>query len=163
MKSLLFFLLLFVACATSLQAQFYADKTSGDTVHYPYWVGMMQDPNANFNATQHAFEKYWQGRSDFKGNGWKVFKRWEYINQYRVGQDGRLPKPDAVTREYGKYQGDHHSLSPSGNWVELGPTTLPANATSQPNGMGRVNALAFPGLFAKMIFGYEGVEFIEHA
>ena len=152
MKSLLFFLLLFVACATSLQAQFYADKTSGDTVHYPYWVGMMQDPNANFNATQHAFEKYWQGRSDFKGNGWKVFKRWEYINQYRVGQDGRLPKPDAVTREYGKYQGDHHSLSPSGNWVELGPTTLPANATSQPNGMGRVNALAFHPANGNVIF-----------
>mgnify|MGYP000070508174 FL=1 len=31
----------------------------------------------------------------------------------------------------------------TGNWVELGPTNLPSNRTGQPNGLGRINSVAF--------------------
>ena len=45
-----------------------------DTASYPYWIQMMQDPDASFHATQSAFEKYWANRPEHKGNGWKVSK-----------------------------------------------------------------------------------------
>jgi photosystem II stability/assembly factor-like uncharacterized protein len=124
-------------------AQFYSSQASGDTVHFPYWAQMMQDPNANFHATQSAFEKYWAGRTDHKGNGWKVFKRWEYINQDLVQADGKLPRPGSFREEYERYTSTHGILSPSGNWTLVGPISLPNNNTGQPNGLGRINAITF--------------------
>jgi hypothetical protein len=117
--------------------------SAADTAHFPYWVQMMQDPDAPFHATQSAFGKYWQGRTDHKGNGWKVFKRWEYINQSRVLPDGKLPSPGSVASEYRRYLQTHDQKSLSGAWTQVGPISLPANATGQPNGMGRINASAF--------------------
>ncbi|HTX87893.1 MAG TPA: BACON domain-containing carbohydrate-binding protein [Bacteroidales bacterium] len=124
-------------------AQFYPDPASGDTAHYPYWVTMMQDPNANFHATVSAFNKYWAGRTDYKGNGWKVFKRWEYIQSTRVTPDGKQESPDHVMKEYLNYNETHPNRSASGTWSIVGPVALPGNATSQPNGMGRINAIGF--------------------
>ncbi len=124
-------------------AQFYPDPASGDTANYPYWIQMMQDPNAKYNATVSAFDKYWQNRTDYKGNGWKPFKRWEYINRDRVQPDGRLQAPDQVMREYLRYEDAHPQKSTSGNWSCVGPIALPDNDTWQPNGMGRINAVAF--------------------
>lgn len=69
------------------------------------------DPEANFYDTQRAFERYWCGRTNHKGNGWKVFKRWEYINQFRVQPDGKLPEPGSVAREYEKYTSSHSPKS----------------------------------------------------
>src|ERR1039457_4752253 len=31
----------------------------------------------------------------------------------------------------------------TGNWTSIGPKTLPYNLAGQPNGMGRINAIAF--------------------
>lgn len=127
----------------SIDAYAQVNPSVSDTATFPYWINMMQDPNANFYATQRAFEHYWEGRSDYKGNGWKVFKRWEYIHQDLVQPDGKLPAPGYFLEEYQKYMSDHPTLSPSGNWQQLGPVALPGNNTGQPNGMGRVNAIAF--------------------
>ena len=46
-----------------------------DTANFPYWITMMQDPDANFYATQSAFNKYWENRPITKGCGWKPFTR----------------------------------------------------------------------------------------
>ncbi len=138
-----FFILFSIPGSFHAHAQSYADPASGDTVHYPYWVQMMQDPDAPFHATRSAFEKYWAGRTDYKGNGWKVFKRWEYLNQDLVQADGKLPQPGSTLQEYEKYKTSHPVLSPSGNWNVVGPVSLPVNNTSQPNGMGRINSIAF--------------------
>jgi len=146
MKNPLFFLLILTFSFLFLNrasAQFYADPASGDTVHYPYWVKMMQDPDANFHATQSAFEKYWAGRTDHKGNGWKVFKRWEYIHKDMVQADGKLPRPNAIALEDERYRSTHSPQSQSGNWTLVGPVALPSNSTGQPNGLGRINAIAF--------------------
>lgn len=110
-----------------------------DTADYPYWVKMMQDPDANFYTTQHAFNKYWENRTVRKGDGWKPFKRWEYINQSRVLPNGKLPAPNFVMNQYFDYLDSHPQRSVSGNWSQIGPITLPANATSQPNGLGRLH------------------------
>jgi len=146
MKLFLKFLLLTgIALIFSLpsESQSSPGMATADTANYPYWIRMMQDPDARFSATQRAFDQYWAGRPAHKGNGWKVFKRWEYINEPRVQPDGKLRSPDYVTNVYRKYLETHDQRSANGNWTQLGPVDYPANATDQPNGMGRVNAMAF--------------------
>jgi photosystem II stability/assembly factor-like uncharacterized protein len=135
--------LIFLVTAGGLHAQTDGFYNNPDTANFPYWTQMMQDPSILFHATQSAFEKYWAGRSDYKGNGWKVFKRWEYINETTVRPDGKLPAPDYVMNEMARYRASHSQKSLSGNWSLIGPTALPANSTSQPNGLGRVNCVAF--------------------
>ncbi|MDD2965175.1 MAG: hypothetical protein PHU33_14600, partial [Bacteroidales bacterium] len=102
---------------------------------------MMQDRDIKFNSTVSAFEKYWQNRPITKGCGWKVFKRWEYINALRVGLDGKIHPNGYVAEIFQKNIAE--AKSASGNWTELGPVNLPSNSTSQPNGLGRVNGVAF--------------------
>ncbi|NUQ25911.1 MAG: hypothetical protein HUU34_18335 [Saprospiraceae bacterium] len=127
-----------------------------DTANYPFWTLMMQDPNANFYATQSAFYKYWADRNTkVKGNGYKVFKRWEYINEFRVLPDGRLQPPGYVKRifdEYSRNLAGNELKNATCDWSLIGPTTLPANATVQPNGMGRINAIAFHPTDANIIY-----------
>ena len=133
-------------------AQHYPDRASGDTVHYPYWFEMIQDTSADFHATVSAFEKYWAGRTDHKGNGWKVFKRWEYIHQDMVMSNGKLPGPTMMLAELERYNATHTMLSPTGNWTLVGPTALPVNSTGQPNGLGRVNGIGFDPVSANTIY-----------
>ncbi|MBK7214891.1 MAG: PKD domain-containing protein [Bacteroidales bacterium] len=108
------------------------------------WLEMIQDPNVNFYEAKSAFNKYWANRTDHKGNGYKVFKRWEYINEARVLPDGKLQAPEYVMNEFNKYMSKFDGpSSASGNWTIQGPTQYVINNTSQPTGMGRVNAIAF--------------------
>ena len=108
------------------------------------WLLKMQDPDVNFWELQKEFNDYWKDRTDYKGNGYKVFKRWEYINELRVSSDGKLPEPYHVMNEYEKYMADAPELkSASGTWNIVGPTAYPSNNTGQPTGKGRVNAIAF--------------------
>jgi photosystem II stability/assembly factor-like uncharacterized protein len=123
----------------NLDAQ--VSTTPKDTADYPYWTSMMQNPEARFSATVSAFNKYWENRPVTKGCGWKVFKRWEYINSGRVMPNGKLPAPGSVSEEYKRAMNGQRSVS--GTWTQVGPMTSPVNATGQPNGMGRVNAIGF--------------------
>ncbi len=108
------------------------------------WLLKMQDPNVNFWEVQQEFNDYWKNRSDYKGNGYKVFKRWEYINEVRALPDGKLPTADHVLEEYKRYMAEQpQNRSASGTWTIIGPTNYPSNNTGQPTGKGRVNAIAF--------------------
>jgi photosystem II stability/assembly factor-like uncharacterized protein len=123
-----------------------------DTASNPYWIKMMQDPEARFSATCSAFEKYWEARSEYKGNGWKVFRRWEYINSPRVREDGRLPSGEQILRETENFIRNNPVESASGTWSQTGPVSMPVNSTTQPTGLGRINALAFDPVNANTIF-----------
>ena len=152
MKNILLIALFCVLFAPLATAQFYPSPASKDTANYPYWHSMMQDPDANFYATQSAFRKYWDKRTNYRHNGWKVFKRWEYIQKFRVKENGALPRPEELLNEYTRYMDSDNSMSPGGNWTETGPVTMPLNATGQPNGLGRINAVAFHPTNADIIF-----------
>jgi len=123
--------------------QLSAQQNSVDTTDYPYWIDMMQDPDANFNATVSAFEKYWENREIKKGGGWKPFKRWQSYMETRVDANGNKPAPDQVVRAMAKKKSSGSLKAVNDNWTELGPITSPANGTGQPNGLGRVNAIGF--------------------
>ncbi len=115
-------------------------KSLNDTASYPYWIEMMQNQNINFHQTQSAFNLYWQGRKRSKGDGWKVFKRWEAFWENRVDADGSFPPANQI---YNAYKGMANGPlgSQGGTWTALGPIALPSNSSGQPNGIGRVNSV----------------------
>lgn len=131
---------------------------------------MMQDPSINFYQTQRAFNLYWSNKKVEKGSGYKPFKRWEYAMQEIIDNQGNIPAPGELEKrvEYYKrygivYNGGAGSsyaiggLSTAdcmkdGDWEELGPTQIPCNRTSQPNGLGRINALAFHPTDSNIIY-----------
>jgi gliding motility-associated-like protein len=139
-----------------------AQKTVVDTATVPLWIDLMQDPNANFYTTQRAFEVYWKNRKIDKGSGFKPFKRWEYNTYELIDDKGNIPKPGQLEKIVELYIKNQYQGRPGGgiqlpgatnsgpatcltegNWFEIGPRKLSGNRTSQPNGLGRVNSLAF--------------------
>ena len=89
------------------------------------WIERMQDPNEDFKTLQEDFNRYWEGRTDQKGNGYKVFRRWEYIHQTLVQPDGRLQQPEHVWREYNRYMRAWEAQSATarsagGTWTSTG-------------------------------------------
>lgn len=115
------------------------------------WLEMIQDPDVDFYEVQSVFNKYWENRTDYKGNGYKIFKRWEYINESRVLPDGKLQTPGYIFKEYNKYM-SKAGKSASGDWSIQGPTAYVGNNTGQPTGMGRINAIAFHPTVVNTIF-----------
>lgn len=119
----------------------------------PVWIQMMQDPNANFFTTQAVFEKYWENRIQKPGDGWKVFKRWEAFMETHVNEDGVKPTPGYTLQQYQQMMSSGGPLSStSGTWTNLGPISLPSNNSGQPNGIGRVNDVAFHPTNSNIIF-----------
>jgi len=138
-KSLLLIsVVIFLTAFTKLSAQ--SVTAAADTSQFPYWISMMQDPDANFFQIQSAFNKYWENRTITKGCGWKPFKRWENMMQSRISPDGRMPAPDEVKKAYDNYmQQSDNSTSLSGNWINQGPFEIGGGY----QGLGRLNAIGF--------------------
>ncbi|MEZ4805119.1 MAG: hypothetical protein R2852_06465 [Bacteroidia bacterium] len=65
-------------------------QNTNDTIQTPYWIEMMQNPNVNFYQTQRAFNLYWGNRKVQKGDGWKAFKRWEWLSSKLVDSLGNF-------------------------------------------------------------------------
>ena len=123
--SILFYILLFVLLpflsANSLKAQ------QADTAHYPYWIEMMQDEDANFFETQRAFETYWEGREVTRGSGYKPFKRWEYMMKQRVSPEGKKPNYDVALKAYNKVLESGAVIkNRSSQWEQMGPFDVPS-------------------------------------
>lgn len=110
---------------------------------FPKWVEMMQDESANFYDVQEEFNNYWAGKSPAKSSGWKVFKRWEYKMQFQIDENGNRIPSDQVYQAVKEFEAKK-GVKSEADWTNIGPITLPTNTgTGQPNGMGRVNAIAF--------------------
>jgi len=132
------------------KAQVIRTNVANDTANFPYWIQMMQDPQANFFQTRRAFNLYWKDRPITKGCGWKVFKRWEYMMQSRVNPDGSLPSPSETFNAYQTYQ--KNAPTSNGNWVSLGPTYIPAPGPPGYEGLGRLNVIGFHPTNANKIY-----------
>lgn len=155
LKPLLSLFLLLSIITPHLRGQ----STPPDTSDFPYWIDMMADPKVNFYDTRRAFETYWTNRPIEKGSGYKPFKRWEYNSWEIIDSAGNIPPPGTLRAEVERFMRNYRLAFPgggalpgipgsvpcltTGNWKELGPTRMPVNNTSQPNGLGRINALAF--------------------
>src|ERR1039457_2533364 len=141
-KALLFCLMAcFLGIAGKSQNSQIPAPAANDTSNYPYWIEMMQDPSVNFFKVQRAFQTYWNGRKITKGCGWKPFKRWEYMMEWRVLPNGDRPAADLTfnaSREWNK-----NMLSTNGAWVSLGPSQIPSPGPAGYEGLGRINFVGF--------------------
>lgn len=136
-------LTVFFLTALSLHELNAQDQAKADTADYPYWIEMMQDPEANYYETVSAFETYWADREVTKGSGWKPFKRWEYMMRYHIYPNGERLAPDHDIKEFNKFlRNNPPERDFTGNWVNLGPFTIPV-ADRGYQGLGRINAVAF--------------------
>lgn len=117
----------------------------------PDWVERMNDPDADFQQTVQMAEDWFETHGTGKGTGWKAFKRWEYWMETHLGEDGTLRNWYNTNETLEKYYKANPEMnaanqrrnSANGNWSQLGPVLLPANGTGQPNGLGRITAIAF--------------------
>ena len=143
MKTTLLFVASLILCSFSgnTQSLLAPSTNQGDTANFPYWIEMMQDPDANFYQTQRAFNIYWKERKVTRSSGWKVFKRWEYMMQSRINADGSLPSPDATFNSFERFERDNRSAS--GTWISMGPAQIPAPGPAGYEGLGRINTIAF--------------------
>jgi len=120
------------------------------------WQEMIQDPTVNFFDVQQAFENDLGNVPYEKGLGIKQYRRWEYYWKDRVDERGNRPEPGHVLNEMTNYYNTHSNsrnyLFGSGNWSLLGPIAKPANGTGQPNGNGRLTAIAFHPTDANTIY-----------
>jgi gliding motility-associated-like protein len=161
LKKVPVFVLLFFSLQYSIA------QNTQDTINNPYWIEMMQNQTLNIHQTQRAFNLYWSNKSIEKGNGWKAFKRWEYLSLKLVDSLGYFPNSGFQYQDFlNKVDADNKlwdiaipGLGPGtaacknqGNWKSIGPNSLPINNTGQMNGMGRVNAIALHPTDTNTIF-----------
>lgn len=140
---------------TILQVNAQSTQTQKNYTEYPYWIEMMQDPSANFYETVDAFNQYWEGREITRGCGYKPFKRWEYHWRSRLNADGTRKMESEVFDAFNNFKQSYANRDNDfqGDWINLGPIEKPGNSgTGQPNGNGRVNALAFDPVNPDIIY-----------
>jgi len=116
------------------------------------WRDLPNDPESNFFKTVQIYNDYWNGRDKSSQKGWKQFERWRYNMESKVYPDGSFPEGTKVRDEFEKYYAKNASKSLAGNWTALGAKYMPDNGTTQPNGLGRVNAIAFHPTNPNIIF-----------
>ncbi len=119
------------------------------------WLKYLQTPKGkepSFFEIQEAFRQWEQNYNidagyiykdgqKIKVPGWKQFKRWEYLWLPRVNEQGYAPAPSYLYQQYANFQ--QKQKQSYGDWQIIGPITIPKKATSQPNGLGRINGIAF--------------------
>jgi PKD repeat protein len=100
----------------------------------------LRDQGANFYNVQAAFELEWENKEYERGNGYTLYKRWEYYMEPRSFPDGNTN----ITKEYVKAWEKRKSKSgankSAGGWEPIGYTEW--NTQSYNPGNGRVNVAA---------------------
>lgn len=119
------------------------------------WWEHLSDPNANFYTIQKQAQAYFDSVGTGRGTGWKAYSRWEYYWQTRVDKQGNFKDPGEKLEEINRFldrHKDRRTTASSGDWSNLGPITKPTNGTGQPNGLGRVNCIAFHPTDANIMY-----------
>lgn len=103
------------------------------------WEDMMLRPEFNFYDIQKAFNKRWKNQGYIKDDGYKLFKRWEYMMESIIDVEGNFDK-NLLESEILRYQESQtvDNRVSSGNWAQLGPFGFISEY-----GLGRVNVVAY--------------------
>ncbi len=111
------------------------------------YLELMQKEPVNFYEVQNEAERYFANRDKGKGSGYKHYKRWEYIHQKEIDDQGFVITAKQVWNEEQNFLQNwsnnqmqskgNGAKSLTGNWTSLGP--LDWNRTSGWNpGVGRI-------------------------
>ncbi len=139
MKIFFSFILLLGSFWVSAQSTSFTDKEASNKPIYRKLI----KANGTFSDIQRAFKLY-----EAKHPGkYKQYHRWEYRAEMQLNSNGKLPSSQEVERAFRAFHKNNvQSRSVTSNWTSNGPISLPVNETGQPNGVGRVNEIAFePG------------------
>lgn len=121
------------------------------------------NPQTNDFATiQKQAEEYFANNDKGAGTGYKQWKRWEYMNQSRLTEDGKITnyamKNMLAYQEYLDFEGiqlakpDPNATDvTNGSWYFLGPTNYTGGSYNN-IGLGRVNCIAFHPTSSSTIF-----------
>lgn len=106
------------------------------------WRKKGDNKSATFYEVQNDFNQHWNDRTVKKGQGYKVFKRWENYMAPRVYPSGNMILPST---NYENYQAWLKHNPPSAqrstaNWTAVGPMTKPLGYDA---GVGRVDFVRF--------------------
>ena len=74
------------------------------------WAGMMQDPSVSLFEVQQEFNNYFEGRERMKGDGYNVFRRWEYWMERHVDENGFLPPAGLEWEEYYRFISEYNAM-----------------------------------------------------
>ncbi len=105
--------------------------------------------NATFAQVQAQFKKDWAGKKPKKGEGYKVFKRWEDYMAPRVYPSGNMALPSSTYTNYIAWQKANASqqgkariaaAASTANFTELNPN---AKASGYDAGVGRIDFVRF--------------------
>jgi len=105
------------------------------------WVELMQDPEVPFTQVRAAFNAWAQTHPVERSKGRKVFERWAWFMEPRVGANGTRPDLAEYAKAWKQVRAMQHGASDkaAANWTPLGPTSW--QTTSYNPGNGRVNVI----------------------
>jgi hypothetical protein len=111
------------------------------------WEIWLNPKTDDFATIQRDVENYFVGKDKFaQGSGYKQFKRWEYLQQDRLTEEGKIQNYAARNfDEYQAYQnmyGSRGTTSTYGYWSSLGPDYF-VDGNGWNGGIGRVNCITF--------------------
>ncbi|WP_372745874.1 T9SS type A sorting domain-containing protein [Lutibacter sp.] len=117
------------------------------------WSKMGNNKSASFKEVQDDFYQYWEGKTPKKGQGYKIFKRWEYQAKDRVYPSGNLDLLSSTYSNYLEWEKNYTSKqnnnlskdqlslkSTTSNWTTLNGTSIP---TGYDSGTGRLTFITF--------------------
>lgn len=145
-KNLLFCVLL---CASYAFAQFNSDSP---------WIKQLQQNTSpqemmqrntsqpfTFYEVRDAFNQYWETHDPtVKGSGYKPFKRWEFMVENEVDDNGYLPSAQAIWNTWAAQNqmqaNSNAAMADESNWNAIGPfTTIGTGSWS--TGQARINVI----------------------
>jgi PKD repeat protein len=116
------------------------------------YIKLMNDKTAKFEQVQSAFENYWKGKTPKKGEGYKVFKRYEAFMKDRVNpQTGRFENATASYLAYQTYFANN-AQSKSSSVPNVWTAIKPVGAVPLNGGAGRINCVVFDPTNSSNVF-----------
>jgi PKD repeat protein/photosystem II stability/assembly factor-like uncharacterized protein len=117
------------------------------------YVKVMQDKDAKFEKVQASFENYWKGKTPGKGEGYKVFRRYQDFIKGRINpKTGKFDNFTSTYTEYTKYFSNPNSQSKTVSQINAWRPVLPYNSIPTDGGAGRINCVAFHPTNTSTIF-----------
>lgn len=107
------------------------------------WYNIIDDSRYNFFEVRDAFYQEWEGKEYESGRGYKQFKRYEYLMEHRVDENG-IYNPTRAQNEFLKYLKTHDINQDDRsmmNWSQIGSTSPPSTGNSA--GIGRIDCITF--------------------
>lgn len=144
-------LLLFVLTGiNNINAQ--AQKEIG--MPHTLWLEPQTD---DFATIQEQVNAYFEGKDKGRGTGYKQWKRWEYFNERRLDEEGRIQNVAARTM---KGQRQHEMIFENGSrtttfggfWNQIGPTSYTTGNSGYNGGLGRCNVIAFHPTSSSIVY-----------